>query len=309
MNTTAQTPVENFILNEYYTRAYNAYRNISFDPEKRAKSIVKDYSEILEEDLNKIADTETKQIYKDRFISKLLAWLDAKSRTVSVMITGPARFPTSRNEKALNSEMKRSQEFTDFRENFFKRLKKQELANRTPEERLADTLKAIRNNIESSFVTIYEIDNGINTYTVRSLIVANLTNRIKTIAKNGNRELSQKVLELIKELNEQYGTKKPILTSRSSVWKLLETTEIHREQKTDFANKENETLEFEGGKVVLNYEENRIQITHDQIPSYETRSQLKKSGFKWSRFNTAWQRQITSSAKYATTQITGVQFN
>src|SRR5690606_37265030 len=136
---------------------------------------------------------------------------------------------------------------SEFRENFFKRIEKQKEAAKSPAEKQAEQLSTIRKSIEDSFITIYQIDNGINTYTMRSLIVANLTGRIKTISRQGNSELSAKVLEMLKQLNEQYGTKKPILTSRSSVWKLLEVTEVHREKNADFQNQENKTFEFEGG--------------------------------------------------------------
>lgn len=33
---------------------------------------------------------------------------------------------------------------------------------------------------------------------------------------------------------------------------------------------------------------------------------LKRNGFKWSRFNGAWQRQLTDNAKYAVFRLTGV---
>lgn len=39
---------------------------------------------------------------------------------------------------------------------------------------------------------------------------------------------------------------------------------------------------FDGGKVVMNVEENRIQILFDGKPEEEIRSELKHSGFRWS---------------------------
>jgi len=74
------------------------------------------------------------------------------------------------------------------------------------------------------------------------------------------------------------------------------------QHKDDAAN----TLEFDGGKIFLNMEANRLQILFDEIPSEETRSALKSHGFKWSRKNEAWQRQLTRNAIYDAKQILGI---
>ena len=53
---------------------------------------------------------------------------------------------------------------------------------------------------------------------------------------------------------------------------------------------------FEGGEVVCNVDENRLQIRFDEIPDEQTRSRLKGNGFRWSRYNGVWQRQLTPNA-------------
>lgn len=79
----------------------------------------------------------------------------------------------------------------------------------------------------------------------------------------------------------------------------LDSMEQH---KDDAAN----TLEFDGGKIFLNMEANRLQILFDEIPSEETRAELKSHGFKWSRKNEAWQRQLTRNALYDAKSILGI---
>ena len=79
----------------------------------------------------------------------------------------------------------------------------------------------------------------------------------------------------------------------------LDSLEQH---KDDAAN----TLEFDGGKIFLNMEANRLQILFDEIPSDETRAELKSHGFKWSRKNEAWQRQLTRNAIYDAKHILGI---
>lgn len=61
--------------------------------------------------------------------------------------------------------------------------------------------------------------------------------------------------------------------------------------------------EFEGGKAVPNTDENRLQLFFDEIPSEEQRGVLKSNGFRWSRYNKAWQRQLNANAIYAASPV------
>ena len=63
---------------------------------------------------------------------------------------------------------------------------------------------------------------------------------------------------------------------------------------------------FDGGEVVVNREENRLQILFDDKPGEEMRTQLKASGFRWSPRNQAWQRQLTDNAIRAAKHIEGI---
>lgn len=53
---------------------------------------------------------------------------------------------------------------------------------------------------------------------------------------------------------------------------------------------------FDGGEVICNVDENRLQIRFDAIPDEQTRRSLKGNGFRWSRYNGVWQRQLTPNA-------------
>lgn len=57
--------------------------------------------------------------------------------------------------------------------------------------------------------------------------------------------------------------------------------------------------EYETFKVVENTEAMRYQIIFDGKPDAEVRTLLKNGGFKWAPSQGAWQRQITTSGKYA----------
>lgn len=62
---------------------------------------------------------------------------------------------------------------------------------------------------------------------------------------------------------------------------------------------------FDGGEVVCNVGENRVQIKYAAIPDEETRKRLKRCGFRWSRFAGVWQRQLTRNAIYDAKCVTG----
>lgn len=78
--------------------------------------------------------------------------------------------------------------------------------------------------------------------------------------------------------------------------------ELERKAETDFVG-----WEFEGGYVEPDKEDNRLRIFFDEKPDEETRSELKSNGFKWSPKNSAWQRQITANAFHATDRIACIQ--
>lgn len=74
--------------------------------------------------------------------------------------------------------------------------------------------------------------------------------------------------------------------------------QLERAQETGYRG-----WDFEGGTVVPNQEENRLQIIFDKIPSEELRRELSHRGFHWSRRNQAWQRQLNFNAVRAASYI------
>lgn len=65
--------------------------------------------------------------------------------------------------------------------------------------------------------------------------------------------------------------------------------------------------EFDGGRVVANSENNRLQVFFDEKPDEEVRQALKGQGFRWARSEGAWQRQLTDNAIYAAKAIKAIQ--
>ena len=61
---------------------------------------------------------------------------------------------------------------------------------------------------------------------------------------------------------------------------------------------------FDGGEVVMNKDENRVQLLFDGKPDEQTRTMLKGYGFRWAPSQGAWQRQLTDNAIAAARKVT-----
>jgi len=71
-------------------------------------------------------------------------------------------------------------------------------------------------------------------------------------------------------------------------------------------NRVSTTVSYEGFKVVENVEENRIQIIFDGKESYLELCEnikLRSEGFKYSKYNNAWQRHLNNQGRYATENV------
>jgi hypothetical protein len=118
-----------------FDRVVDAHRWNAMDPEGRARMYIREYMGVMDGDwatLAKLANTPEKRAtlvseferYRQGYLDKFLAMMDARSRTASVMVTGGSNFPTRSNEKRLDTEQKRTQEFLDHREHAMKSMRR-----------------------------------------------------------------------------------------------------------------------------------------------------------------------------------------
>lgn len=288
-------------LEELWEAAYNAFYSTSFVPEERAAQYIRDYEKELNADLTNISESG-----KEYYITKYKDWvrtLFAKhSRIMSAMITGPARFPTRRNEKANNSYDAAYKEFREWREKALKAIARRIEEAKPAEQRENEEWMRLKRSILSSASTIKEINDGINRYSNKALFVSSIYGKVETYAKRGNVSMVEKAIAYIRELNKQSS----IITERHKFFKLAEMAKAACEAQEVKANKEDVEIEFEGGKIVKNFSEDRLQIIFPGKPDSETISKLKSNGFRWAPRSTAWQRQLTLNAYYACARVVPV---
>ena len=83
--------------------------------------------------------------------------------------------------------------------------------------------------------------------------------------------------------------------------------DLERRQEESASSDGAGPVAFDGGRVHLDHDANRLRIYFDAKPAEDVREQLKRSGFRWSRTEGAWQRQISEAAKYEAARITGAE--
>ena len=125
--------------------------------------------------------------------------------------------------------------------------------------------------------------------------------RLETVAKSGNYDLVNKVLEYIKFMQIEKG--RVLFIPRNSIWQLANVAEVIREKAADKETAKSKEYEINGVKVVENIQADRIQLFFDGKPEYKVISELKHAAFKWSPSNCCWQRQLTNNARYATERL------
>ena len=289
---------ENF--EDMWDLAVRAFDGTSHSPEERARFYIHSYEDTLQSDLKLIPNEE-----QERYTAKFREWVrtlfERHSRILSPMITGPARFPTSRNNKANNAYDNAVNEFEEWRKRAVKAINKRIEDAKPEEQKQAEEWLRLKRDIEDIAATLKTIDTGENKYSYRPLFVSSLYGKLERIANNGKADLILKATEYIKQLNETLP--KPIFTARHKFWKLSEVVQASIKKESELRGKDDAEMAFDGGMVVKNYSEDILQILFDEKPDHETISKLKHNGFRWSPRFKAWQRQLTSNSFYACARV------
>lgn len=264
-------------------RARNAGRLTSFDPEKLGDSFISE----LENALRAFESQLPEEIRAEKvaaYISKWSEWLAARSRCISSAITGPARFPVARAEK-LN----------EYERNAWNRL--QEWADKVVK----------RCNAEKRLTGWEEVE--------RLTAKAEKLEHLQELMKSANKIVRQRVSDIEKldalvalGFSEKWANE--IMTPdcmghigfasfelSNNLAKIKDArAKIARHEA--LAGKEDHTEAYEWGELEFCYSEERYRLHFPGKPSAEILNFLKSHGWKWSRANCAWQRQITNGAAY-----------
>ena len=87
-----------------------------------------------------------------------------------------------------------------------------------------------------------------------------------------------------------------MLTNNNANIRRMKERLVELQRKEAASGQETKSLDFSGGKIELDFQEDRIRILYPGKPDAATISNLKRSGFRWSRTQRGWQRPLTTNA-------------
>lgn len=256
-----------------FKTAENAFRNISFTPEDRAKSIIASSNKeikIFLDDLLELAPNEKENIIADvkewalKYDNKKTMWLDAMSRTASSAITGGANFTVERNRKRMEIAHNRNMELLEWLENSKKSL----IKKYSPKPK-----------VKTIFEEVEEVKKADRKGYFKQLDKESLTAKLFNYAS-----ISKENLEEVKEIAIKETS---LFTSKHKIHRIIENLE--KKYTRILEGTSNKEIEINGIKIVDSEENNRIELYFEGIPSADIRNQLKSKGFKWSPTKKAWQ--------------------
>lgn len=288
-------------LQHLWENAVRAFYGTSFSPEKRAAQYIRDYEAALNGDLTHITEDEHAR-YIDKFTDWVRTIFDKHSRIMSTMITGPANFPTRRNEKMNTYYDSAVEEFTKWRERSLKASDRRAENAKPQEQKDEEAWQTIRREIGLSAQTIIDINNGMNHSSSKSLFVSSIYGKVERLARHGNVALVEKSIAYIRGLNE----KSTVINERHKFFKLLDVARAVQSKQDARAQAVDKDVAFDGGVVRFNYTEDRLQILFKEKPDSQMIGKLKRAAFKWSPRFGAWQRQLTANAKYSAHQVLNI---
>ena len=275
----------------------NAHAGTSFDPEKRAET-EKEYFKAEVNDVYKQlkgqAKTDKQKAelkdemakFQNKYAEKYNDLLASRGRMLSPMITGPANFPTRRNEKAYNSYENKRQANETFRQKVVagigKRWRKENVTEAGGERAVLEKkLKKAQENHQQM--------KDINVIMRKKSSDADKRKQMENIGVSEN---------LIRDVF------KPDYMGRTGFQGFYLQNSNARiksaKERLALMDKQDATKTtsgtINGVKVVDNTEDNRIQLFFDGKPDDDMRKKLKGSGWRWAPSIGAWQRIRTNNA-------------
>lgn len=298
--------------------AMRAHSGTSWVPDRRGAAEQQNYvdhmANVYNSMLAKAKTDEAKKLlqsefarYRRGYAEKLKDYLGSKSRIVSSMIAGPSNFPVRQMEKRSDAAHKKLQALLEYDKKAQRAIEKKLQPEKQP-IRIGDSDAMQR--LQTKLSNLERLQDAMKS--------AN-----KIIRKAKGKDVTAELMELgLSERSAKAAQEEDYMgrigfpdyalkNNNASIRRVRGQVEDQKRREQVQAESESgdrpSEFEFSGGSVHLDYDDNRLRIEFDQKPDRETISKLKSNGFKWSRANSAWQRQLTENAKRAASTVTGAE--
>lgn len=300
--------------------ARRAFYGTSHSPERRGDDAIKGYCnemEVTAKEFVKYATPENEEelradleAYRLGYLEKYRAYLAAHSQVISVLVTGPANFPTQRNQKRCNTADRRAKEFLDWNEKTIKRLRQKYnpliKANAPISSGDSEAIIKLQAKIEQAEAT-QELMKKANAI-IRKNLPDNET--VAALIKLGIKEGSAWKLLQPDYLNRKGFADYQLKNNNANIRRMKGRIEqLEREVAKRAAIREAVAAEIEeeapvnGVRIVENFEANRLQILFPGKPAGQVITRLKSNGFKWAPSQGCWQRLLNDNARAAAANI------
>ena len=268
-------------------------RMISMDPDRWGEHQLDAMESELSGFLGRLPE-EVRDEYEDRFIAKYREWLGAMSRCFSQMITGAGGWTAAthrRHDRTNAAEHAARERLDQWKEKVIKRCNRQErLTGWAEVERLQSKLEDLQKAQE-----MMKRANKV----IRDKKLAEVEKVDELVAIGFSEEAALRIMD---PSHGWWGAGfAPFELSNNNA--KIKDTEAKIARHTQLASQEDEEKEYPWGTFRADYSDERYRFIFGQIPDEDVRKLLKDHGFKWSRRNNAWQRQITANSKYVVYHI------
>lgn len=286
-------------LTDLHELARRAFYWTSYNPEDRGSLCVNEHDAMLTNDLESIPESEHER-YISNYRKYFSAWLSSHSNCASSAITGGSGFNVRRAEKANNAERNKYNAFNEWREKALKAIKRNTEKAKPESEKRNENWDRLQSSILSSAMTIHGINTGVERCYSKALFVSSIYQKVEVYARKGDTDMVSAAIAEIRRIND---TMSVVITERHKFFKLAELAESIKEKQESNKERENTEITIPCGRIVQNFEADRIQFFFDGKPDREVIDFMKRKAFKWAPSVGAWQRQNTNNALYAVKEI------
>ncbi len=299
--------------------ARGAFNWTSFNPERRGDSFRQSYAEaviklydLVRPKAEEVHQEEHFEKWFDHFRKKYrdlaLSYLHSHANVASAAITGPANFPTARNQKRSRWADAHYERmigyYNDTRDKMLREYTPRHLKPIKTGE--ADSLERLKEKL-TALEKRHAMDKALAAFIRKERI---------DLGKEGHREkLTEKMLSLGYSQKEAEqiitfmvrfpGTRSFISANRLQEMKRIRdriTVEERLKESKDKAGGNTEQ-EIDGVKVIKNYELNRVQLKFPSRPEKEVIERLRRRGFRWTPSQGVWQRQLNTTPQHLITFV------
>lgn len=293
---------------------HDAHRGTSFSPDERAQQEIDGYMGHMEEVSRRFApfvtpgnETQLKadlERYRQGYLKHLNARLGAKARCLSTMIAGPSGFNHRRNEKANDTEHRRTTELIEWRKKALKRLNRDynpaAIARRPIRADESDAIQQLQAKIEAA-----EKDQDFMK-AVNKIIRGKKLSDAQKAAEIDNLGCPQELFQVFLRAGEGKFPSYKLTNNNANIRQMkVRVSQLQAEAARPEAEDRKTAIDGTPVTVVENRDEGRLQLVFVGKPPEDVIKTLKTNGFKWSRTNEAWQRLLNDNARRTVDMIAG----